>query len=90
MTGVEALCSGVPVIASDLPGLHESLGDGAYRYLHPEDLPGWREAVQELQDPDVWAAASARALHRWDQLEGEQDAALELFCETVEGLCVSV
>ena len=90
MTGVEALCSGIPVIASDLPGLHESLADGAYRYLQPEDLAGWRAAVEELQDPETWAAASARALHRWEQLEAEQDAALELFCDTVEGLCVSV
>jgi hypothetical protein len=90
MVGVEALCSGIPVVAADLPGLRESVGRGAYRFLDPTDLAGWQRAVRELQDPEVWALASLRATGRWMELAAEQVDGLDLFADTVEGLCVSV
>lgn len=86
MVGVEALCSGIPVIAADTPGLMESLGDGAYRFLDCLDLEGWQRAVENLRDPDIWAAAAKRARARWREIEAEQPAGLALFVESVEAL----
>ncbi len=90
MVGVEALCSGIPVIASDLPGLHESLGDGAYAYLPPDHLGAWQDALHALLSPDEWFRASRAARTRWETLEADQDANLDLFAETVEAMCVSL
>lgn len=87
MAGVEALCSGIPVVASDLPGLRESLGDGAYTYLDPTDLQAWQRAVDELQDRRTWALASLRATARWRVLEAEQAGNLDRFADAVESLC---
>ena len=90
MVGVEAMCSGIPVVAADLPGLRESLGDGAYAFLDPADLPGWQLAVDRLQEPAEWRRASLAARKRWEDLEADQGAGLDLFAETVEGLCASL
>lgn len=46
----EALALGVPVVASDLPALHEAGGD-APDYLDPLDGPAWLRAIQEYMDP---------------------------------------
>ena len=44
---VEALTSGAPVVASDIPVFREVAGDAAI-YLSPLDAPGWRRAVTDL------------------------------------------
>lgn len=67
MVGVEALASGIPVIASDLPGLRESLGD-AGTFVHPTDVDGWVAALDRLHDSDEWGKASSRALARSREL----------------------
>jgi len=87
MAGVEALASGIPVVAADRPGLRESLGSGAFAFLPPDDLTPWREAVTALQDPDVWGAASTAARARFQALQGDFTAGLDLFAEEVEALC---
>lgn len=46
----EALALGVPVIASDLPALHEA-GGGAPDFLDPLDGRAWLQAIQEYMDP---------------------------------------
>ena len=89
MVGVEALASGIPVVASDTGGLQESLGSGAFRFLDSRDLAGWQRAVDDLQDPATWALASARARARFEELAVDFDAGLDLFAEHVEALCVS-
>lgn len=55
---VEAMASGTPVLASDLPALREVGGD-ATEYVVAEDETGWVEAIQRLtaerlQAPEVW------------------------------------
>ncbi|MBC9729263.1 glycosyltransferase family 4 protein [Streptomyces sp. TRM68367] len=58
--GVEAMLSGIPVLASPLPGLREALGDAA-TYIPREDIDRWVEELRRLTDPGVYAEASAKA-----------------------------
>lgn len=60
MVAVEAQSNGVPVIASDLPSLRESLGDGAL-FVEREHVAGWAEAIRSLDDPEFYAEMSRRA-----------------------------
>ncbi|WP_330435903.1 glycosyltransferase family 4 protein [Streptomyces sp. NBC_00825] len=57
--GVEAMLSGIPVIAAPLPGIREALGDAA-TYIPREDVGRWVTELRRLTDPAVYAAASAR------------------------------
>lgn len=83
MVGVEALASGIPVIASDLPGPRESLGDAAV-FLPPHDHLAWTAEIERLQDPDEWATASAKALERSGQLAADDPR--PRFAEALETL----
>jgi len=46
----EAHCNGIPVIASNLGGLPESVGNGGILVDHDADLETWNEALSELWD----------------------------------------
>lgn len=83
MVGVEAMCSGIPVIAHPTPGLRESLGDAGV-FVDRDDIDGWVREITRLQDPDEWAAASTRALERVAQLDHRAD--LDRFADAVESL----
>jgi glycosyltransferase involved in cell wall biosynthesis len=67
MTGVEAMASGIPVIAHPTPGLLESLGDAGV-FVDRSDADGWVEQIERLHDPTEWATASAKALTRAAEL----------------------
>ena len=58
--GVEAMLSGIPVIASPLEGIREALGDAA-AYVPREDVNGWVEEIRRLEDTHLYAGASAAA-----------------------------
>jgi glycosyltransferase involved in cell wall biosynthesis len=62
---IEAMASGCPVIASDIPPLREAGGDAA-EYCAVADIPGWAAAVRRLlaertDAPDIWQARRLRA-----------------------------
>lgn len=82
-TGVEALASGIPVVAHPTPGLCESL-DGAGNFVDREDLDGWVAMLRTLEDPDQWQAASDRALLRSKELDPTED--LNRWCNAIESL----
>jgi hypothetical protein len=84
-TGVEALASGIPVVACPTPGLRESLGPAGV-FVERDDLDGWVAALTALDDPETWQAASDRAKRRSRQLDPRQD--LARWCEAIEGLAV--
>ena len=84
MTGVEAMASGIPVIASPLPGLRESLGFAGI-FVDPSDHQGWVDAIVRLDDPDVYGEASAKAVERSVELDPATD--LNRFVNALEGLC---
>lgn len=81
MAGVEAMASGIPVIATPTPGLRESLG-GAGTFVERDDIDGWERALRRLLDRTAWAAASAEALKRSAELDPTSE--LEVWCSAVE------
>lgn len=84
--GVEALAAGIPVLASDLPGLRESLG-AAGTYLDPTDLDAWEAALRPLLGPGAaYTAARKRASTRAKELEALTGADLTRFGESLEAL----
>lgn len=82
--GVEAMCSGIPVIAHPTPGLRESLGD-AGTFIDRDDHRAWAAAIERLMsDDDAWHVASQQALARVDQLDPDGD--LDRFADAIEAL----
>ncbi|WDF31911.1 glycosyltransferase family 1 protein [Arthrobacter agilis] len=60
---IEAMATGTPVIASDIPIFREVGGDAAL-YVDPDDPRAVADAVQSLEEPDRWAEASRRGRER--------------------------
>lgn len=74
MVALEAQSNGVPVIASDLPSLRESLGAGA-RFVAREDLDGWAEALRSLDEVGAYDELSRRARANVDRFDLDRDLA---------------
>lgn len=72
--GIEAMCSGIPVIAHPTPGLVEALGPAA-TFVDRHDLAGWVAAIDALDDPDTYTAASAAATAHAATLDPVADCA---------------
>ena len=81
--GVEALASGIPVVAHPTPGLCESLADGGI-FVDRNDPDGWVAVLRKLQDPAEWRLASKRAKARSVELDPAAD--LAAWCDAVEAL----
>jgi hypothetical protein len=81
--GVEAMASGIPVIAHPTPGLLESLGDAGI-FVDRGDIDGWATQIRRLHDPDEWAAASSKALARSADLDPTAD--LDRWAHAVEAV----
>lgn len=82
-TGVEAIASGIPVIAHPTPGLCESLGEAGI-FMDRQDPGGWVATLRALEDPAEWQAASDRALSRSKELDPADD--LTRWCDAIEAL----
>lgn len=80
---VEAMCSGIPVIAHPTPGLQEAIGDAGV-FVDRNDLRGWVDAIRDLQDPDRWDEMSKRAKRRAKQLDPARE--LEMFTQAMLNL----
>lgn len=83
MVAVEAMASGIPVIAHPADGLIESMG-AAGIFADRDDLGAWRDHLIRLSDPVEWANASAAALTRSAELDPQPS--LDRFVEAVEAL----
>lgn len=81
MVGVEALASGIPVIAHPTPGLKESLGPAGI-FVDRDDSHGWVDAIERLRHPAAWKKASAKARKRSAELAAVDDR--DAFAEAVE------
>ncbi|WP_405536871.1 glycosyltransferase family 4 protein [Streptomyces antimycoticus] len=79
--GGEAMASGIPVLAHPTEGLTESLG-AAGIFQDREDIGAWQKAVEALDDPVAYRAASRRAKARSKALDPAED--LNAWCEAVE------
>lgn len=83
MVGVEAMASGIPVIAHPTPGLRESLGNAGI-FADRDDIDMWVAELRRLDDPDEYAAVSERALARSAELDPLDS--LDRFADAVEAL----
>ncbi|MFD5384245.1 glycosyltransferase family 4 protein [Streptomyces sp. NPDC127074] len=79
--GVEALASGIPVLAHPTEGLTESLG-AAGIFQDRNDVDAWVKAIEVLDDPATYRAVSRRAKARSRALDPTAD--LDAWCEAVE------
>lgn len=83
MVGVEAMCSGIPVIAHPTPGLLESLAE-AGRFADRDNLDAWAAHIRDLDDVDEYAATAAAACARVSRLT--PDADLDRVADLLESL----
>lgn len=81
--GVEALASGIPVLANPTPGLCESLGEGGI-FIERQDLDGYEAVIRKLKAPAEYRLAAKRAKARSAELDPASD--LATWCEAVESL----
>jgi glycosyltransferase involved in cell wall biosynthesis len=82
--GVEGSISGIPLVASNDPGIREAMG-GRGIFLPRTDLTKWVQTVDRLMtDRDAWAAASADVRRRAASIDHAGDQAA--FADLVETL----
>jgi hypothetical protein len=81
--GVEALASGIPVVAHPTPGLCESLGEAGV-FVDRNDLDGYEAVQRKLMQPAEYRLASKRARARSAELDPAAD--LAAWCDAVEAL----
>jgi len=76
LTVVEANACGLPVVASDRPGLRDSVVDRETGFLVPYgDADAFAEkSLEILRDPKLWTRMSAAALARVKSLTWERTA----------------
>jgi hypothetical protein len=85
LVAVEAMASGIPVIAHPTPGLRESLGAGGL-FADRADLDAWAALLDDLAAPDRFAAAATYARSRSHDLAIEGAAQLAAFVAAIEHL----
>ena len=81
--GVEALASGIPVVAHPTPGLCESLGEGGV-FVDRNDPAGYEAVLRKLQNAAEYKLASKRAKARSAELDPA--AELDAWCDAMEAL----
>jgi glycosyltransferase involved in cell wall biosynthesis len=82
-TAVEAMCSGIPVVAHPTEGLCESLGDAGI-FADRTESNAWIGILKKLTDDGEWKVASKRAADRAKALDPADD--LAEWCKAIESL----
>lgn len=73
MASVEALASGIPVIANPTPGLRESLGSAGI-FVDRDDIDGWEREIRHLlNDSNRWQMQSDLATQRSSELDPSEE-----------------
>ncbi|MFE3122356.1 glycosyltransferase family 4 protein [Streptomyces hydrogenans] len=78
---VEAMCSGIPVIAHPTPGLRESLGE-AGTFCDRDDTDAWAAAIRRITSPKIYPGAAKAARARAEALDPRTD--LDTWCTSME------
>lgn len=64
MVATEAMCSGIPVICTETPGLKENCGKAGIYVKDRNNIKDWVKAISELDDEKNYASASRKAKAR--------------------------
>jgi Glycosyl transferases group 1 len=83
LVGIEAMCSGIPVIAHPTPGLVEALGSGGL-FVDRDDIEAWVYLIESLDNPARYTFASMQARQRIKRLKA--DDSVQRFVKAVEAL----
>ena len=78
LTLCEALCLGLPVVATDISGARDILGDSEFGIVVPEDVPAIADALRQLMDCDDLRTRYAAQARRRSEI-----FAVEPFMETL-------
>jgi glycosyltransferase involved in cell wall biosynthesis len=79
MTAREAMCSGIPVICTETPGLKENCGDAAI-YVERDDIEEWAREIRKLDTKKVYLSRSELCKYRaYNSETPEQLKALDEF-----------
>lgn len=68
-TATEAMCSGIPVVASATPGLMENLGEAGLFVHDRDDIDQWIRWIKRLDDKKFYSQVSAKAKKRSRELD---------------------
>lgn len=85
-TGIEAMASGIPVIAHPTPGLRESLGDAGL-FADRDNIGHWIKHIEALDDEKYYKEVSDRCRKRAQELSDMSEQQLlmyEDFLETIK------
>jgi glycosyltransferase involved in cell wall biosynthesis len=84
---VEAMCSGIPVVSSDLPGLREAVGPSG-AFINPADVEAWEREVRNLmEDQSYYKLRSGQARSQAAAVEKLSQEELHYFVDHFELLC---
>lgn len=83
----EAMCSGIPVVASDVAGLREALGPSGV-CINRDDVDAWEKEVRDLmEDQSYYRVRSGEARSRAAEIEALSQKELRYFVDHFESLC---
>lgn len=85
LVAVEAMGRGIPVIASDTPGLSECLQGAGIQHSR-EDFDDWNSSLLSLIDRNVYQKYSLRGLQRYEDLRDQSVGELAVLDTTLRGL----
>jgi len=85
MAGVEALASGIPVIANPTPGLVESLGDAGV-FVPRDNYDAWKTQLRNLTSKSGWRYWSGFAKERSMELFTQTRNDLDTWADAVAAL----
>jgi glycosyltransferase involved in cell wall biosynthesis len=83
---LEAMATGTPTLASDIPIMHEVAGDAAL-LIPPTDVAAWTDALDRVRDPDLREDLRRRGKARAARFSWERSGATVL--ETLERAAAS-
>jgi len=83
--GVEAMASGIPVIASRTPGLLESLGDAAI-FVDSEDVVPYFEAITKLDLDEVYSDYFTKSVQRAKDISKRFKIQMDVLEDTINRL----
>jgi glycosyltransferase involved in cell wall biosynthesis len=83
----EAMCSGIPVVSSNVPGLREAVGPSGV-FLDRSDVEAWEKELRALMDDQTYyRTRSSQARTRALEIEKLSQSELQFFVDNFESLC---